>query len=193
MSDLVVIAFLCEAKAEEVRQKLLDMQKDYHLARRHRRRRQTTQRHRQAQPTVPSNGYWCRLRHVLGDADRPHLSDAARRGGDRRSIERAWRALADVGINDQCMKDVAQSLQSGNAALFLLIRKMTADKVLADLQGVGARYCAPPSTAERKKPGGRRWRAPSRRSPLPAPPHRNATNAVRRRRFQAETEFFYTE
>jgi uncharacterized membrane protein len=29
------------------------------------------------------------------------------------------------------------TLQSGNAALFLLIRKMTADKVLAALQGEG--------------------------------------------------------
>ncbi len=46
-------------------------------------------------------------------------------------------ALTDVGINDQFMKDVAQALQSDNAALFLLIRKMTTDKVLADLQGVG--------------------------------------------------------
>jgi uncharacterized membrane protein len=46
-------------------------------------------------------------------------------------------ALADVGINDQFMKHAAESLQAGNAALFLLIRKMTADRVLADLQGVG--------------------------------------------------------
>jgi hypothetical protein len=46
-------------------------------------------------------------------------------------------ALTDVGINDQFMKDAAQHLQSGNAALFLLIRKMTADKVLAALQGEG--------------------------------------------------------
>ena len=35
------------------------------------------------------------------------------------------------------MKEVAQSLQSGNAALFLLIRKMTTDKVLGALQGIG--------------------------------------------------------
>ncbi len=35
------------------------------------------------------------------------------------------------------MKDAAQHLQSGNAALFLLIRKMTTDKVLAALQGEG--------------------------------------------------------
>ena len=46
-------------------------------------------------------------------------------------------ALSDVGINDQFMKDAAQTLHSGDAALFLLIRKMTADKVLAALQGVG--------------------------------------------------------
>jgi uncharacterized membrane protein len=46
-------------------------------------------------------------------------------------------ALSDVGINDRFMKDAAQSLQSGNAALFLLIRKMTTDKVLAALQGEG--------------------------------------------------------
>ena len=35
------------------------------------------------------------------------------------------------------MKDVAQTLQSDNAALFLLIRKMTTDKVLAALRGAG--------------------------------------------------------
>ncbi len=46
-------------------------------------------------------------------------------------------ALSDVGINDKFMKDAAQSLQSGNAALFLLIRKMTTDKVMAALQGEG--------------------------------------------------------
>ena len=37
------------------------------------------------------------------------------------------------------MKDVAESLQPGNAALFLLIRKLTTDKVLEDLKGVGGK------------------------------------------------------
>jgi len=46
-------------------------------------------------------------------------------------------ALSDVGINDRFMKEAAQTLQSGNAALFLLIRKMTTDKVLTALQGEG--------------------------------------------------------
>jgi uncharacterized membrane protein len=45
--------------------------------------------------------------------------------------------LADLGINDAFMRQTARTLQSGNAALFLLIRKMTTDKVLAALPGVG--------------------------------------------------------
>lgn len=45
--------------------------------------------------------------------------------------------LTDVGLNDQFMKDVGKTLQSGNTALFLLIRKMTTDKVAAALQGTG--------------------------------------------------------
>jgi uncharacterized membrane protein len=36
--------------------------------------------------------------------------------------------LADLGINDAFMRRAARTLQSGNAALFLLIRKMTTDK-----------------------------------------------------------------
>ena len=45
--------------------------------------------------------------------------------------------LADVGINDQFIRDSASALQPGSAGLFLLIRKMTTDKVLADLSGLG--------------------------------------------------------
>jgi uncharacterized membrane protein len=47
--------------------------------------------------------------------------------------------LTDFGINDQFMKEAAQSLHSGNAALFLLIRKMTTDKVMAELRGSGGK------------------------------------------------------
>jgi uncharacterized membrane protein len=45
--------------------------------------------------------------------------------------------LADLGINDDFIKQAGRTLQSGNAALFLLIRKMTTDKVLAALRGAG--------------------------------------------------------
>jgi uncharacterized membrane protein len=43
-----------------------------------------------------------------------------------------------VGINDQEMKTQAnEALKPGTAGLFLLIRKMTTDKVLEDLKGIG--------------------------------------------------------
>ena len=47
--------------------------------------------------------------------------------------------FTDLGINDDFMKEAAKTLQSGNAALFLLIRKMTTDKVMAALQGSGGK------------------------------------------------------
>ena len=53
------------------------------------------------------------------------------------SVEGCSGALADVGINDRFMRDAARNLQSGDATLFLLVRKMTTDKVLAALQGEG--------------------------------------------------------
>jgi len=48
-------------------------------------------------------------------------------------------ALTDVGINDRFMKEAAATLQSGNAALFLLFRKVRADKVLEAVRGLGGK------------------------------------------------------
>jgi uncharacterized membrane protein len=47
-------------------------------------------------------------------------------------------SLVDVGIDDHEMKTQANAaLKPGTAGLFLLIRKMTTDKVLEDLKGIG--------------------------------------------------------
>ena len=46
-------------------------------------------------------------------------------------------ALSDFGINDNFMKELAASIQPGNAALFVLIKNMTADKVLKEIQDAG--------------------------------------------------------
>src|SRR5215469_18535670 len=40
----------------------------------------------------------------------------------------------DIGLNDQMMRDLAQSFKPGSSALFVLLRKMTADKVLEGLK-----------------------------------------------------------
>jgi uncharacterized membrane protein len=78
-------------------------------------------------------------------------------------------ALADVGINDRFMRDAAQSLQSGNAVLFLLIRKMTTDKVLAALQGEGGTVIRT-SFDENKEEALRTALATATPSAAPAPP-----------------------
>ena len=59
------------------------------------------------------------------------------------SLERpsAWGAvsgaLADVGINDRFMKNLADKMGSGTSALFVLIRKATPDKVIAEIEKFG--------------------------------------------------------
>lgn len=45
--------------------------------------------------------------------------------------------LSDYGIEDKFMKELASSAQPGNGVLFLLIRKMTAEKVLDAVKGTG--------------------------------------------------------
>ena len=42
-----------------------------------------------------------------------------------------------MGINDKWIKDTAAAVQPGTAALFVLVRKVTADKVLEELKGEG--------------------------------------------------------
>jgi uncharacterized membrane protein len=138
MSDLVVIAFPSEAKAEEVRQKLLGLQKEYLIelgdaviaVKQPDGGVKLNQLFHPTTAAAVSGTMWGAL---VGLIFMMPLVGAA--------IGAASGALSgymiDLGINDQFMKDAAQSLHEGNAALFLLIRKMTTDKVLAALQGEG--------------------------------------------------------
>jgi len=48
-------------------------------------------------------------------------------------------ALTDVGINDNFMKDLAKGLTPGSSALFVLVRKVTPDKVLEEIRGTGGK------------------------------------------------------
>lgn len=43
--------------------------------------------------------------------------------------------LSDIGINDKFIKELSDALQPGNSALFVLVKKVTPDKVLERLQG----------------------------------------------------------
>ena len=47
--------------------------------------------------------------------------------------------MTDVGLDDRWMKDTAAAIEPGTAALFVLVRKVTADKVLEGLKGEGGK------------------------------------------------------
>jgi uncharacterized membrane protein len=48
-------------------------------------------------------------------------------------------ALIDVGVDDGFMKELGQNLPEGGAALILLVRKVTPDKVVPRISGYGGR------------------------------------------------------
>src|SRR6516225_3611108 len=138
MADLVEITFPSEEKAEEVRRKLLDMQKEYLIelgdaviaVKQPNGHIKLNQLFHPAATGAAGGALWGTL---IGILFLMPLAGAALGAG----AGALGGALTDAGINDRFMRDAAQTLQSGNAALFLLIRKMTTDKVLAELQGVG--------------------------------------------------------
>ncbi len=140
MSDLVVIEFPSEAKAEEVRQKLLSMQKEYLIelgdaviaVKQPNGHVKLNQLVNTTAIGAVGGAMWGTLIGLIFLM--PLLGAAV--GAASGAI---GGKLTKLGIDDKFMKEVGTSLQSGNAALFLLIRKMTTDKVLEDLKGVGGK------------------------------------------------------
>ena len=138
MSDLVVIAFPSEEKAEEVRRRLLDMQTEYLIdlgdaviaVKQPNGSVKLNQLVNTTAAGAVSGTFWGTLVGMLFLMPLAGAAVGAASGA-------IAGALSDVGINDNFMKEAAETLQSGNAALFLLVRKMTTDKVLAHLQGAG--------------------------------------------------------
>jgi uncharacterized membrane protein len=138
MADLVVIAYSSEARAEEVRGKLLEMQKEYLLeledaciAVKHEDGKiKLNQLVNPVGPLAVSGAFWG---SIIGLMFAMPLAGAAL-GAASGALSGA---LTDLGINDNFMKEAAEAISPGSAALFLLIRKMTTDKVLAHLEGTG--------------------------------------------------------
>ena len=138
MAELVVIAFPNEAQAEAVRQKLLAMQKEYLIElgdaviaiKDDQGRIKLNQLLNTTAVGAVSGSFWGSL---IGLIFLMPLTGAAI-GAASGAISGK---LTDIGINDKWMKDVAAAIQPETAALFLLIRKLTADKVLEGLKGEG--------------------------------------------------------
>jgi uncharacterized membrane protein len=138
MSELVVIGFSTEAKAEEVRQKLLAMQKEYLIelgdaviaVKDDKGTVKLNQLLNTTAVGAVSGAFWGSL---IGLIFLMPLAGAAL-GAASGSL---GGYLNDFGISDKWMKETAAAIQPGTSALFVLVRKVTADKVLEGLKGYG--------------------------------------------------------
>jgi uncharacterized membrane protein len=138
MSTLIAIVYPNEAKAEEVRQRLLELQKEYLVkvgdaviaTKAEDGKIKLNQLVNTTIAGAASGSFWGLLIGVL--FLNPLLGVAV--GAASGAI---GGALTDVGINDAFMKDLVANLQPGNGALFVLIQEMTADKVLKEISAFG--------------------------------------------------------
>jgi uncharacterized membrane protein len=146
MSDLIVIVYPSEEKAEEIRQRLLELQKEYVVEL------------GDAVIAVRSENGNIRLNQLLNPTGAGALTGslwglllgtiflmpafgsaigAVAGVAVGAATGAITGALIDLGIEDDFIKQLAASLKPGNAALFLLVRKMTADKLLEHIKGTG--------------------------------------------------------
>ncbi len=145
MSDLIFIAFDSEQKAEEVREKVLAMQKEYLIelgdavvaVKDANGRIKLNQLMNNTTQGAVSGALWGTLIGLI------FLNPLLGMGIGAASGALSGKLL-DTGINDDFMTGAASALKPGTAGLFLLVRKMTTDNVLKDLN-------ARPST-KRKRP-----------------------------------------
>lgn len=140
MSDLIVVGYDDMFKAEEVRLKLLKMQKEYLVdledavvaVKKDDGKVKLNQMYHLAASGAVGGGFWGMLIGLI--FLNPILGAVVGAGAGA-----AAGALSDVGIDDDFMKKLAEQLQPGTSVLFVLIRKMTADKVLDELAGTGGK------------------------------------------------------
>jgi uncharacterized membrane protein len=140
MSTLVAVVFEDETTAFDMRAALLKMQKDYLIQMEDsvvviKNQNGTIKLDQAINLTAAGavgGGFWGMLIGLL--FLNPLLGAAI--GAAAGAISARFK---DIGINDQWMKDLAQSFKPGSSALFVLVRRMTADKVLEGLKQFSGR------------------------------------------------------
>ena len=140
MSTLVVIEYDDMYKAEESRLLLRKMQKDYLVDLEDavvavKDKQGKVKLHQAINLTAAgalSGGFWGTLIGLI--FLNPLLGLAIGAGAGAVSG-----ALNDIGINDNFMKELAGGLTPGTSALFVLVRKVTPDKVLEEMRGTGGK------------------------------------------------------
>jgi len=140
MSNLIVVAYDDQFRAEEVRTKLRRLQQDYLIdledavvaVKDEKGKVKLHQMYNLTASGALSGGFWGTLIGLI--FMNPLLGLAVGAGAGAVSG-----ALSDVGINDDFMKNLAATFNNGSSVLFVLVRKATPDKVLEELQGTGGK------------------------------------------------------
>jgi uncharacterized membrane protein len=140
MSTLVVVEYPDQYKAEEIRLKLLRMQKDFLIdlgdavvaVKDEKGKVKLHQAVNLTAHGAMSGGFWGALIGLIFLNPLLGVAMGAAAGA-------VSGALTDVGINDGFMKELASGLTPGSSALFVLVRKATPDKVLDELKGTGGK------------------------------------------------------
>ncbi|MCA3554092.1 DUF1269 domain-containing protein [Aestuariivirga sp.] len=138
MADLIAITYETEEKAETVRKRVLELQKEYLISLQDAvvvvkdadGKIKLNQLLNTTAAGAASGSFWGLLVGLVFMMPLAGVLLGAAAGA-------LGGKLSDYGINDEFMKGVAEAIKPGNAALFLLVRNMTADKVLADLAPYG--------------------------------------------------------
>lgn len=140
MSDLVAIVFEDEAVAFEMRAELIKMQKEYLIEMEDavvvtKEADGKTKLHQSVNLTAAGavgGGFWGMLIGLL------FLNPLIGAAAGAASGALAGR-LSDIGINDKMMKQLAETFKPGTSALFILVKKVTGDKVLERLHHYAGR------------------------------------------------------
>lgn len=140
MSELIVIGYDDPFKAEETRIRLLKLQREYLVDLEDAvvavKDKAGKVRLNQAFPLTAmgatGGGFWGALIGLI--FLNPLLGAVVGAGAGALSG-----ALSDIGINDDFMKKLAEGFQPDTSALFILVRKVTTDKVLEEFSGTGGR------------------------------------------------------
>ena len=138
MNDLLAIAYSSEEKAEQVREKLFALQKEYLVELGDAvvavKKADGSVKLNQLFNTTAAGGvsgaFWGTLIGLIFLMPLAGAAIGAATGA-------VGGAMTDFGIEDKFMKDVAGAVQPGGAVLFVLVRKMTADKVIDALKPFG--------------------------------------------------------
>ncbi len=151
MADLVIIAYPDVATAEASRAKLIELQKEYLVELgdavvAERLADGSVKLHQLINTTAAGaagGALWGTLIGLL--FLNPLLGAAAGAAGGAISGY-----LTDVGLDDKFLKDAAGSLAPGQAALCVLVRKVTADKVLPAMAHFGGTVLRTNLTSEQE-------------------------------------------